>query len=577
VNVFDTTSGQSLSYRVANTVTSLTLPTPLVAGGGKVVWNVRLVNGTVTGPPSVYLYFQTPAVISLPAPVVATPGSTTSPGPVLTTTAPTFTWHAVTGVTFSTYQLNLEDLTASKFASYQIANTATNFTLPTALTAGDKYVWNLRLVDGSVSGPPSTYLYFQAPPAVVALPAPEVIGPGSTTSPGPVLTTASPTFTWHAVTGVTFTAYQLNLEDLTASKFVSYQISPTATSFVLPTTLTAGDKYVWNLRLVNGNVSGPPSAYLYFQASPPVVALPAPVVVGPGGTTSPGPLLTTASPTFTWQAVTGITFTAYQINLEDLTASKFVSYQIAPTATSFALPTPLTAGDKYVWNLRLVNGTLSGPPSAYLYFQAPAAAVLPAPVVTAPGSTASPGPVLTTFDPTFAWHAVTGVTFTAYQLNLEDLTASKFVSYQIAPTATSFTPTTPLTAGDKYVWNLRLDNGTLSGPPSTYLYFQAPPISSLPKPVVVGPGTTTSPGPLVTSTTPTFTWKAVTGVSFATYQLNLYDITKAKFLTFQIAATATSFTVPAGDVAAGDAFVWNLRLNTGTATGPESAYLYFET
>ncbi len=419
-------------------------------------------------------------------------------------------------------------------------------------------------------------LIVAATTAAVALPAPVVVGPGSAVSPGPVLTTSSPTFTWKATTGATFTAYQLNLYDSTSAKFVSYQIAKTATSFTLPTALTAGDHYVWNLRLVNGTTTGLPGTYLYFQA-PPAPVLPAPVVVSPGSTTAPGPILTTATPTFTWHAVTGVAFTGYQLNLEDLTASKFVSYQVAKTATSFALATPLTAGDKYVWNLRLVNGTQSGPPSAYLYFQAPPAPSLTAPVVVAPGSTASPGPVLATYSPTFTWHTVTNVSFTGYQLNLEDLTAGKFVSYQIAKTATSFALPAPLRAGDRYVWNLRLVNGTVTGPPSTYLYFQAPLVTALPAPVVLGPGTTASPGSTVTTVSPTFTWKAVTGVTFDSYQLNLFDITKGKFLSFQIAPTATSFSVPAGNLAAGDAFVWNLRLRVGADTGPESAYLYFKT
>jgi hypothetical protein len=410
----------------------------------------------------------------------------------------------------------------------------------------------------------------------VALPAPVVVGPGSAASPGPVVSTTSPTFTWKAVTGVTFSHYLLNLYDQNAAKSYAYQVAPTATSFTVPSALPDGDKFVWNLRLVDGNTSGPPSTYLYFQ-TPAAVALPAPVVFGPGTSASPGPVVTSDTPTFSWKATTGVTFTAYQLNLYDQTAAKSYDYQIAPTATSFTLPSPLPAGDKFVWNLRLVNGNTSGPPSTYLYFQTPAAAVLPAPVVIGPGSTASPGPVVSTTSPTFTWEAVTAATFDHYLLNLYDQTAAKSYAYDIAPSATSFTVPTPLPAGDKFVWNLRLVNGTASGPPSTYLYFETPAAVPLPAPVVLGPGTTASPGPVVTSTTPPFTWEAATGVTFATYQLNLYDITEAKFLSFQIANTATSFTPPAGDLAAGDSFVWNLRLNTGTTTGPESAYLYFRT
>ena len=131
------------------------------------------------------------------------------------------------------------------------------------------------------------------------LPAPTVVGPGTPTASGPVVT-ASPTFTWKAVTAVEFDAYQINLEDLTANKFVSYQVAPVATSLKVPAPLAAGDKFVWNLRLDADGGSGPPSTYLYFQTAGPVTPTVAPTVVGPGTAAAPGPVLTTASPTFTW-------------------------------------------------------------------------------------------------------------------------------------------------------------------------------------------------------------------------------------------------------------------------------------
>ena len=274
--------------------------------------------------------------------------------------------------------------------------------------------------------------------------------------------------------------------------------------------------------------------------------------------------------------MTNVTFTAYQLNLDDLTLNKFTSVQVAPTATSYTPTTPLAAGDKFVWNLRLVNGTVSGPPSTYLYFQTPLA--LTAPSVIGPGLTTAPGPVVASDTPTFTWHAVTGETFDTYQLNLYDETTAKFSSTQIGRSLTSYTaPAGLLAAGDKFVWNLRLKVGPTTGPQSAYLYFQTPHAAPLTAPTVIGPGVTTGPGPVVTSTTPTFTWKAVTGEAFDTYQLNLYDETLGKFISFQISSSATSYKVAPGVLAAGDEFVWNLRLKVGTTTGPESAYLYFQT
>jgi hypothetical protein len=202
---------------------------------------------------------------------------------------------------------------------------------------------------------------------------------------------------------------------------------------------------------------------------------------------------------------------------------------------------------------------------------------LPAPVITTPGNRRAPGPVLTTSDPTFEWKAETGVTFTGYQINLEDLTKNKFVSYVVSADATHFTPPAgALGAGDKFVWNLRLRNGDTTGAESAYFFFQTP-VTKLIAPTVVGPGDDNSAAAVVTDSDPTFTWKAVTGVSFSGYQINLYDETDSKFVSYVVSAGATQFTPPPGALASGDKFVWNLRLRRGDSTGPESAYFYFRT
>ena len=452
--------------------------------------------------------------------------------------------------------------------------------------SGSSHLPVLAAVSPSVVGfEPSPVLSVTSDPSLTA---PVVSAPGASAAPGTLLTTLTPTFTWSAVTGVAgMTGYQLNLYDYTSSQFVSFQIGASATSYTLPANaIAAGHTYVWNLRVVatesSGTVTGHESNYLYFQA-PAAAALPAPIVSAPGSSTSPGPVLSTLTPKFQWQAVAGIT--GYQLNLFDNTSSTFQSFQIAASATSFTPSSgTLTAGNSYVWNLRVLQGTQSGPPSTYFYFQtptgpvAPPAPTLPVPTVIGPGSSTSPGPVLSSLTPTFTWTASTGIT--GYQLNLGDSTSGRSFSYTIAASATSFTlPAGVLSNGDHYVWNLRSLNGSQSGSPSTYLYFQAPaavvtPPTVLPVPVVTGPGSSISPGPLLSTPNPTFTWNAVPGVTG--YQLNIHDSTINKNYSFSIGGTLTSFTAPSGTLTAGDEFVWNLRVLSGSKSGSPSTYLYFQ-
>jgi hypothetical protein len=482
INVEDETASKFYQYKVGTSVTSYSAPSSVLVAGDDFVWNVRIIDGSTTGPESAYLNFVAPAAVTLPAPVAVAQGSTATPYPTLNPSSPTFQWDAVTGVSGLTgYQVNFDNETTNTFTSYQVGASVTSYTAPSsALVAGDTYVWNVRVLDGSTSGPPSAYLYFTVP-AAPALPAPEATGPGSTVKPGPVLTTSDPTLSWDAVTGVSgLTGYQIYLTDETASRTYSYQVGASATSYTVPAgTLAAGDTFVWDVRVLVGTQSGPPSTYLYFQTPAAVTAtLPAPVATGQGSASSPVPVLDPSSPTFQWDAVTGVSgMTGYQINFYNETTGKSYSYQVGTSVTSYSAPASvLAAGDTYVWNVRVLVGTESGPPSAYLVFQTAPAVVLPAPVATGPGGTVKPGTVLTTTDPTLMWNAVSGVSgLSGYQIYLTDETLEKTYSYQVGASVTSFAvPAGTLAAGDTFVWNVRVLDGSQSGPPSGYLYFQTP-------------------------------------------------------------------------------------------------------
>lgn len=408
----------------------------------------------------------------------------------------TYTWATVgsvpAAVTFSTNGTN-----ASK-------NTTATFTTPGAYlfaaTATDAQ--GLSIMD---------VVSVTVNPATATLAAPVANGPGSTTSPGPLLTTTTPTLTWSAIAGQT--GYQINLYDATTSKLVSYTVGASATSFTVPTgAITAGDSYVWNVRGLNGTQTGPPSSNFYFQTTA-AATLAAPTAISPGSTASPGPVLTTTSPALTWSVVIGAT--GYYIYFSDITAGTSTSYTVGASVTSYS-PSGLVAGNAYAWHVNALNGTQSGPSSGYLFFQMPAAVTLPAPTATSPGSTTSPGPVLTTDAPTFMWSAVPGIT--EYQINVYDSTAGKFTSYAVGASVTSYSPGS-LTPGDKFVWNVRGLNGTQSGPPSNYFFFQTPAVA----PPSVGGAPPPATGGISTSVlTPTLSGKlpasAVTGKTINLHQ-----------------------------------------------------------
>jgi hypothetical protein len=370
LTIYDQTSGHTLT--VPTTGTSYIPGSDALHAGDKFVWNVRATNGTGSGPPSNYLFFQTQGStsVTLTAPIIDSPGSSTSPGPVLDTTTPTLSWEPVTGATG--YTINLYDVTKAKGSTFTVTAPTTSYTVGDALTAEDTFVWNVRATAGTVIGPVSTYMYFQTPAATVTLTAPVIDSPpspGSTTSPGPVLTTIAPTFKWEPVTGAT--SYLVTIYDQTSGKTLS--ISDTSTTYTPGgDALHAGDKFVWNVRAKNGDTSGPPSTYLYFQTYTPSITLTAPIIDYPGGTTSPGPVITTLTPTLKWEAVAGAT--GYRITLYDVAQSKAITYDVDGSTTSYMVAAGvLRANAAYVWNVRALIGTKTGPVSKYMYFQTPSA------------------------------------------------------------------------------------------------------------------------------------------------------------------------------------------------------------
>ncbi len=367
------------------------------------------------------------------------------------------------------------------------------------------------------------------------------------------MTTLNPTLHWHAVTGATITGYQINLHDITTDKTVSFKTGVSVDEFKIPSTatLSPANKYVWNVRVLNGTESGPPSHYLYFQTE----SLPRPEIISPGTTAAPGPTLTTLTPTLAWHAITGVHFDCYQFILYVSNAKKLKSIQVSPTATSYTLPAgTLIPGHSYIWNLRLKVGDITGPESTtYLNSTpAPAAVIVCQPRWPSRWQHGFPRADGDDSHADFDLEKVTDATITGYLITLHDQTTDKTVEYTTGISVDQFTipSSAKLTAGDKYVWNVRVLNGTKSGPPSEYLYFQEAP--SLPRPVIVGVGSTTAPGTVLTTLTPTLTWDAVTGVTFDSYQINLYDITTKTLTSIQVGPHDTHYTIPAGTLVVGD-------------------------
>ncbi len=362
-----------------------------------------------------------------------------------------------------------------------------------------------------------------------------------------------PSFSWNAVAGAAH--YSLVVVDSTTNT-IAIDDPDIASTFYITTaaqTLTPGDSYTWYI----GSVAGTAAPQYHSPVTFTLAALAAPTLTGPNS------LIAASSgydlPTLSWTTVAGAG--SYAVYLYDVTAGVWDLYgQNAGSSGSYTPSTPLTPGHSYVWTVAALsdNGqaaTFASGPDAFQL------AALAAPMLTGPNSliAASNGYDL----PTLSWTTVAGAG--SYAVFLYDVTAGVWDLYgQNAGSSGSYTPSTPLTPGHSYVWNVAAlsSNGQAatfaSGPDA----FQ---LAALAAPMLTGPS-----GLIVASSgydLPTLSWNTVAGAG--SYAVFLFDQTAGAWdLYGQNAGSAGSYT-PSTPLTPGHSYVWTvsaLSSNGQTAT-----------
>ncbi len=289
-------------------------------------------------------------------------------------------------------------ISTSALAAGQSTTQSQSLTIPSTTAPGTYYVW--VVVDDATSSTlnqsNTTNDYAPSPALSVtagqtAVPSP--ISPGTITDTGFVVSTLTPQMQWG---GPGATTYELVISKAPygAANIVydNKSIPGTASSIVIPSgSLQDGTKYRWNMSATNAAGTSPWSEALYFTVN--LSAVPAaPTLVGPGSSSSPGPTLSTLTPTFQWNAVSGAT--NYGLYVKDVATGALVfNNDAVGDVTSLVLPSgTLQAGHSYVWNMRASNSAGFSSFSTQLYFQEQASTAVPAaPTITglSPASYAS--------------------------------------------------------------------------------------------------------------------------------------------------------------------------------------------
>jgi hypothetical protein len=181
--------------------------------------------------------------------------------------------------------------------------------------------------------------------------------------------------------------------------------------------------------------------------------------------------------------------------------------------------------------------------------------------------------VVTTTTPAFQWSPVVGSV--GYDLTVTDTTTGKQVISYSTPAsgnesaATSYTPPSPLPAGDAFSWSVNAvtsGEGVSEGQPQSFVV--------LPVPVPVGPTG------VIDSTQPTLQWLPVIGV--AGYEVSLTDVTTGESVVSgeDVSPSPASFT-PSSPLNNLDTYQWtvsalgNFQHGGLPFLGPESGSVYF--
>jgi len=161
--------------------------------------------------------------------------------------------------------------------------------------SADGYTWWKVEYNAGYTGWSAQDWLEKTPPA-----APTTTSPGSSSAPGLLTDTLTPTLQWTSVSGADYYAVAISKYPYGSSNIIYNPQTVYGTSLAVPAgTLEYGQKYRWNMQAHNSAGWSAISNTLYFQTpSSPIPTTPAaPTTTSPGSSSAPGPLIDTLTPT----------------------------------------------------------------------------------------------------------------------------------------------------------------------------------------------------------------------------------------------------------------------------------------
>ncbi len=392
-------------------------------------------------------------------------------------------------------------------------------------------------------------------------------------SPSGSISTTTPTYVWNAVS--TATHYHLWVDDSSGHRIDTWYSSGDAgctsgigTCSVTPAIVLAAGSAQWWIETWNSCGYGPWSSGMSFTITSPGPP-PAATLASPAGAIS------TTTPSYVWNAVSTATY--YYLWVDDSSGHRIDTWYTSAeagcasgTGTCSVTPSTVLAAGTAQWWIQTWNSHGYGPWSSGMSF----AVASPGPPPAA--TLVSPAGAISTTTPSYVWNAVSTATY--YYLWVDDSSGHRIETWHSSAEAgcasgtgtCSVTPSTVLAAGNAQWW-IETWNSYGYGPWSSGMSFTVP--SPGPPPAA----TLVSPSGAISTTTPTYVWKAV---STATqYYLWVDDSSGNKVKTWYTAALAgcasgTCSVTPSTVLAAGNAQWW-IQTSNSYGYGPWSNGMTF--
>jgi hypothetical protein len=441
-------------------------------------------------------------VMGTPAqPTGLTPGSTSQPGTLVTTSFPTLTWKATPGAnaySIIVLQVGGGAIFTQSPGEYQNQNQqGDSVTLELGnciLQDGETYAWSVTASDGTEESSPSLLVYFTVtlpPPTPMVLLANGLAGPIATLADdAPII------LSWTPLPGATSYSGTVN-EPFKFEDIWQFQTSETSVTappkFGVPGGLIG---FSYGVQASNAAGTDPTVHSNLFELGTPKTVPAAPTGLTPGGAQQPGTAVPTQTPTLAWTASPDATVLAYVVTIAQADdPTNAVSFATISNSIPCPIPLPLPDGFTYVWSVSAANNAFASAKSEAFF----TITLVPPPPTDLSAGGHDPVQSLT---PTLTW--VGSPEASEYSVTVTQVGGEAVLSRNV--TTTSIVCPT-LVNGATYQWSVSASNQAGSSTAvSSFFTIDLPTAPTAPTGLT--PGAPTQPGQKVTSATPTLTWAA---------------------------------------------------------------------